>query len=439
MQVSTEKKEGVQHLITVTVPAADVKKAYEVSFRKYAKNAKIDGFRKGHIPAKVLEQQFGGQIFSDAYDSLVNSTIGKAIEESKLDIVGYPKVEVKTATFKDSEDFVYEATVEVEPTIELKPFKDLKLKNIKATVTDADVDNMIETLRKQQGKWQVKDGAVAAKGTRLSINFLGRSEGVEFEGGKAENFTLDVGETQMIPGFTEQIEGHKAGDKFTIQVKFPEEYHAENLKGKDAEFDITVNSVSELVLPEVNADFIKLFGVADGTIETFKADLRKNMERELSRAVYTLTRGKLFDALKDQYGEIDVPSVYVEMEKDRLAKNFENQMRMYGMKKLPDSFKKDEMFKDEAEKDARLGVIVRTALKNFGIEDASEQYIEAQLDLVAGAYEDPAEVKAEIRKDKKQFESVKNAAIEAEVVAKIMAEAADGDEEMTFDQLVNRR
>ncbi|MGN0893714.1 MAG: trigger factor family protein, partial [Succinivibrio sp.] len=119
MQVSTEKKEGVQHLITVTVPAADVKKAYEVSFRKYAKNAKIDGFRKGHIPAKVLEQQFGGQIFSDAYDSLVNSTIGKAIEESKLDIVGYPKVEVKTATFKDSEDFVYEATVEVEPTIEL--------------------------------------------------------------------------------------------------------------------------------------------------------------------------------------------------------------------------------------------------------------------------------------------------------------------------------
>ncbi|MGN0893451.1 MAG: hypothetical protein ACI4ND_00450, partial [Succinivibrio sp.] len=218
-----------------------------------------------------------------------------------------------------------------------------------------------------------------------------------------------------------------------------EEYHAENLKGKDAEFDITVNSVSELVLPEVNADFIKLFGVADGTIETFKADLRKNMERELSRAVYTLTRGKLFDALKDQYGEIDVPSVYVEMEKDRLAKNFENQMRMYGMKKLPDSFKKDEMFKDEAEKDARLGVIVRTALKNFGIEDASEQYIEAQLDLVAGAYEDPAEVKAEIRKDKKQFESVKNAAIEAEVVAKIMAEAADGDEEMTFDQLVNRR
>ncbi|MGN1280304.1 MAG: trigger factor [Succinivibrio sp.] len=438
MQVSTEKKEGVQHLITVTVPAADVKKAYDASFRKYAKNAKIDGFRKGHIPAKVLEQQFGGQIYSDAYDSLVNSTIGQAIKDSKLDVVGYPKIEVKSATFKDSEDFVYEATVEVEPTVELKSFKDLKLKNIKATVTDADIDNMIETLRKQQGKWQVKDGAVAAKGTRLSINFLGRADGVEFEGGKADNFTLDVGQTQMIPGFTEQIEGHKAGEKFTIQVKFPEEYHAENLKGKDAEFDITVNSVSELVLPEVNEDFIKLFGVKDGSIDTFKTDLRKNMERELSRAVYSLTRGKLFDALKAQYGEIAVPAAYVEMEKERLAKNFENQMRMYGMKKLPASFKKDEMFNDEALSDARLGVIVRAALKQLGIEKASEQYVEAQLDLIAGAYEDPAEVKDELRKNKQQFASIENAAIEAEVVAKIMAEAADGDEEMTFDQLVNR-
>ncbi len=439
MQVSTEKKEGVQHLLTVTVPAEDVKKAYDASFRKYAKNARIDGFRKGHIPTKVLEQQFGGQIYSDAYDSLVNQTLGQAIKESKLEVVGYPKIEVKKATFKNDEEFVYEATVEVNPELELKPFEDLKLKSIKATVTDADVDNMIETLRKQQGKWQVKDDAVVAKGTRASIDFTGRTDGVEFEGGKASNFSLTVGETQMIPGFTEQIEGHKAGDKFTIQVKFPEDYHAENLKGKDAEFDIVVNSVSELSLPEVNEDFVKVFGVKDGSLDTFKSDLRKNMERELNRAKYTITRGKLFDALVAQYGDFAVPEAYVEAEKERLAKNFEQQMRAYGMKKLPDSFKKDDMFKDEAAKDARLGTIVRKIVESLGLKNPSDEFVEAQLDQIAGAYEDPAEVKEQIRKDKTQFEAVQNAALESEVVAKVMEKAADGEEEMTFDQLVNHR
>lgn len=439
MQVSTEKKEGVQHLLTVTVPAEDVKKAYDASFRKYAKNARIDGFRKGHIPTKVLEQQFGGQIYSDAYDSLVNQTLGQAIKESKLEVVGYPKIEVKKATFKNDEEFVYEATVEVNPELELKPFEDLKLKSIKATVTDADVDNMIETLRKQQGKWQVKDDAVVAKGTRASIDFTGRTDGVEFDGGKASNFSLTVGETQMIPGFTEQIEGHKAGDKFTIQVKFPEDYHAENLKGKDAEFDIVVNSVSELSLPEVNEDFVKVFGVKDGSLDTFKSDLRKNMERELNRAKYTITRGKLFDALVAQYGDFAVPEAYVEAEKERLAKNFEQQMRAYGMKKLPDSFKKDDMFKDEAVKDARLGAIVRKIVESLGLKNPSDEFVEAQLEQIAGAYEDPDELKEQIRKDKTQFEAVQNAALESEVVAKVMEKAADGEEEMTFDQLVNHR
>ncbi len=439
MQVSTEKKEGVQHLLTVTVPAEDVKKAYEASFRKYAKNAKIDGFRKGHIPAKVLEQQYAGQIYSDAYDSLINQTLGKAVAESKLEVIGYPKVEVKTASFKNDEDFVYEATVEVNPELALKPFEDLKLKTVKAEVTDADVEKMIENLRKQQGKWQAKDDAVVAAGTRASIDFLGRTDGVEFEGGKAENFALTIGETQMIPGFSEQIEGHKAGDKFTIQVKFPEEYHAENLKGKDAEFDITVNSVSELVLPEVNEDFVKIFGVKDGSLDTFKADLRKNMERELTRAVYVKTRGNLFDALVAQYGEFDVPQAYVDAEIDRLAQNFENQMRAYGMKKLPDSFKKDEMFKDEAKKDARLGTIVRKIVVELGCATPSDEFVDAQLQQIAGAYEDPSEVIAQIRKDKAQFENVQNAAIEAEVVAKVMAKAADGEETMSFEELVGRR
>lgn len=439
MQVSTEKKEGVQSVLTVTVPAADVKAAYDNSFRKCAKTAKVDGFRKGHIPAKLIEQYFGSNIWSDAYDALVGSTLGAAIDESKLEVVGYPAITVKQANFKAEEDFIYEATVEVNPELELKPFEELKLKTVKSEITDADIEKMIENLRKQQGKWAVKDDLAVAEGTRASIDFLGREGGVEFEGGKAENFSLTVGETQMIPGFTEQIVGHKAGEKFTIQVKFPEDYHAENLKGKDAEFDITVNSVSELVLPEVNADFVKIYGVNDGSVDTFKADLRKNMERELKRAVYVQNRTALFDALVAQYGEFAIPQAYVSAEIDRLAANFENQMRMYGMKKLPDSFKKDEMFKAEAQKDARLGVIVRKIVEELKLQEPSEEFVNDQLNQIAGAYEDPAEVIEQIKKDKKQFENVKNAAIEAEVVAKVMAKAADGEETKSFEELVGRR
>ena len=439
MQVSSEKKEGIKHLLTVTVPADDVKKAYQVSFVKYAKNAKIDGFRKGHIPTNVLEQHFASQIFADAYDALVGQTIGKAIDEAKLDVVGYPKIEVKSANFKKDEDFVYEATVEVVPVLELKPFEDLKLKKIVSELSDADVDNMIEKLRKQQGKWQVKDGAEVADETRASIDFLGRCDGVEFEGGKAENFEIIVGQTQMIPGFVEQIKGHKAGDKFTIQVKFPDEYHAENLKGKDAEFDITVNSVSEQVLPELNEDFVKLFGIKDGSLDTFKADLRKNMQRELDRATYVQNRRQLFDALKAQYGEFDVPEAFVASEVNRLAKNFENQMRMYGMKKLPDSFKPAEMFKDEAVKEARLGVIVRQIMTELDCTKPNPEYVEAQLKQISSAYEDADEVIAQLRKDKEQFANVENAAIEAEVVDKILAKACDGEEKKAFDELVGRQ
>jgi len=298
---------------------------------------------------------------------------------------------------------------------------------------------MIEKLRKQQGKWQVKDGAEVADETRASIDFLGRCDGVEFEGGKAENFEIIVGQTQMIPGFVEQIKGHKAGDKFTIQVKFPDEYHAENLKGKDAEFDITVNSVSEQVLPELNEDFVKLFGIKDGSLDTFKADLRKNMQRELDRATYVQNRRQLFDALKAQYGEFDVPEAFVASEVNRLAKNFENQMRMYGMKKLPDSFKPAEMFKDEAVKEARLGVIVRQIMTELDCTKPNPEYVDAQLKQISSAYEDADEVIAQLRKDKEQFANVENAAIEAEVVDKILAKACDGEEKKAFDELVGRQ
>lgn len=439
MQVSTETKEGLNRAVTVTIPADEVKKAYDSCFKKTAKRARIDGFRKGHIPSNIVEAQFGSQILLDAYDQLINESVDKALEEAGVQSVGRPSINIDKAAFKKDAELQYVINAEVMPEFAIKPFEELKLKTLKCDVTDADVEKMVQTLREQQVKWQTEDDLAIAEGTTAKIDFLGRVDGTEFEGGEASDFSLVIGKTQMIPGFTEQIIGHKAGEKFTIKVKFPEEYHAEDLAGKDAEFDITVNAVQKAVLPEVNEDFVKIYGVKDGSVDSFKAELRKNMEREVGRALRNATRDEVFGALQTQYGEIDVPTAFVQVEIARLRQNLEAQMHMYGMKKLPENMAKDEFFKDEATKNARLGMILRSIAENIELKDPSEASIEAELNLIAGAYEDPEEFKKEIRKDKKSFGNIQELAFERDLISSIMAKAADGEKSMSFDELVNKK
>ncbi|MEF2912793.1 MAG: trigger factor [Succinivibrio sp.] len=436
MQVSTEKKEGILNLITVTVPAEDVKSARSNVFKNYAKNAKIDGFRKGHIPTAVLEKNFSAQINGDTLDRVINDNIYEAILESKLKVVDIVKVDLKSGDA--TSEVVFEAEVEVYPELEFKALEDLKLKKIVSEINDADIDNMVETLREQQAKWQVKDDATVAEKTRASIDFLGRCEGVEFEGGKASDFTLTIGETSMIPGFTEQIMGHKAGDKFTINVKFPEEYHAENLKGKDAEFDITVNSVSVKVLPEVNEDFIKLFNLKDATMDTFRAELKKNMERELSRALSKKNSDLVFDALAAQYGEFDVPQQFVSEQHKAILAEVENYFKQYGMKSLPEQFKKNPQYLEDAKKRARLGVISSVVADNLNFKEASDAAVEAEINLIASAYDEPEKVVEQIKADKRSFAQFKAAAYEHELIAKIFEKAQDGEDKKSFSELVGR-
>lgn len=436
MQVSTEKKEGILNLITVTVPAEDVKSARSNVFKNYAKNAKIDGFRKGHIPTAVLEKNFSAQINGDTLDRVINDNIYEAIQESKLKVVDIVKVDLKSGDA--TSEVVFEAEVEVYPELEFKALEDLKLKKIVSEINDADIDNMVETLREQQAKWQVKDDATVAEKTRASIDFLGRCEGVEFEGGKASDFPLTIGETSMIPGFTEQIMGHKAGDKFTINVKFPEEYQAENLKGKDAEFDITVNSVSVKVLPEVNEDFIKLFNLKDATMDTFRAELKKNMERELSRALSKKNSDLVFDALAAQYGEFDVPQQFVSEQHKAILAEVENYFKQYGMKSLPEQFKKNPQYLEDAKKRARLGVISSVVADNLNFKEASDAAVEAEINLIASAYDEPEKVVEQIKADKRSFAQFKAAAYEHELIAKIFEKAQDGEDKKSFSELVGR-
>ena len=276
---------------------------------------------------------------------------------------------------------------------------------------------------------------------KASINFVGRCDGIEFEGGKADNFDLIEDVTPMIPGFTEQILNHKANDKFTINVQFPKDYHALNLAGKDAEFDITVNNVAKRVLPEVNADFISKFGIRNGDIESFRNELRVNMERELSRNLHAVNSSRLFDALIAQYGEFDVPDVEVKGFLKKRVDDARSSFVAMGLDtKSFDENRFASAYHDAAVKDTRIAIIMRVIYDKYDIKEASEEYFNRQLDLYTSAYENQEEIKKEIIKDKKsqQYKSLKAAALEYELLDKIMLEACDGEEQQNFYDIVKK-
>ncbi|MCR5537246.1 MAG: trigger factor [Succinivibrio sp.] len=441
MQVSVEKKEGLEQEVTITVPYAEAEKAYKKSLKEVGKNVRVDGFRKGHIPNNILENRYGNEIIGQAIDQLINDTVFEALKEQKIEYVGRPEIKLADNAadcFKQQTDFVYSAVVEVENDFELKPLENLKIKKVICEIEDADVDRMVEHLREQQGKWQVKDGLACAEGNSASIDFLGKMNGEPFEGGKAENFTLQFGKTQMIPGFSEQILGHKAGDKFTIKVTFPAEYHAPDLASKDAEFDITVNNVSELVKPEVNADFLKIYGVKDGSVETFRSELRKNMEREEQQALSTANLNSISDAIYAEYKDLLTPKFYVESEINNLKEKMKRNIQMYGgnPNKLPDMFN-DNFFRADAEKNARLSMVFAKIASANKLLEPSEEYVDKQIDLMAGAYENREEFKRNVRNDKRMLAQFKNRAIEQQLLDFIQSKAQVEEKKVTFFDLVD--
>ena len=437
MQASIENLEGLKRLITVTVPAEDVKKAYAASLRNVAKSARIDGFRKGHIPTKVLEMHFGPRIVSDAYDYVINKTLPEAFKSCNVNPASTPEIKFGEGVNGNMDaDLTYEAHFEVMPTLEEKPLSEMPLTVVQSKISDADIDKMIESLRAQQGKWQVTDEAEAAEGKLVKIDFVGTINGEAFEGGSANDFSLVIGRTAMIPGFSEQIVGHKAGDKFTINVKFPDDYHAEELKGKDAQFEITVNSVSEQKLPELDDAFFKMFGINEGGLEAFRADLLRNMEREQKRALHVTQRNNICDALLNYFGEFDVPAELVENERKRLCEAEAMRFKSYNIPVKEDLSADPEYHKQDALNAVRLRCILDLYVKKSGLQAPSDDSVNEELNLVADAYEDPEALKQSIRANKEQFSAIRNQAFERDLFNYIQNSAKCEVKEETFSELL---
>ena len=429
MQVSVETTQGLGRRVTITVPAADIQKAVDSELKKAAKTVRIDGFRKGHVPMSMVKQRYGMSVLNDVLGDLMQRNFINAIIENKVNPVGAP--DYKPEQYKEGEDFVYSVEFEVFPEIELKDLESIEVVKPIVTVKDEDVDNMLETLRKQQAEWKDKEGEVAAE-DRVTVDFNGSIDGEEFEGGKAEDFVLAMGQGRMIPGFEEGLIGHKAGEEFTIDVTFPEDYHAENLKGKKAQFAINLKKVEERELPELTEEFIKRFGIADGSVDGLRAEVRKNMERELKNTIRTRVKSQVIDGLV-KANEVDVPAAAVDSEIEVLQR--QAAQRFGGDEKQALQLPR-ELFEEQAKRRVIVGLLLGEVINSNELK-AEDERVKALIDEMASAYEDPSEVVEFYNKNEQLMNNIRNLALEEQAVEKILATAKVTEKETNFTELMN--
>jgi trigger factor len=433
MQVSIETTSGLERRLTVGIPAERIDSEVNARLQKSAPNLRLDGFRPGKVPMKVIKDRFGAGVRQEVIGEVMNQSFYEAVAQENLKPAGQPSIEPKT--LDEGKDLEYVATFEVFPEVEEKDYSAVSIARAVAEVADADIDKMIGIFREQQATWSAVE-RTAASGDKVNIDYLGTKDGESFEGGTAEASDLELGSGSMIPGFEDGIIGMKAGDESVLKLNFPDDYHSEDLKGAAVEFKVTINSISEKVLAELNDDLFVAYGVKDADESKFREEIGKNMARELKQAIKAQLKTKVMDAMLEIHGDIQVPQALVKQEIPTLRNQMVQQFGGAAEQMDMQSLLPDDMFTEQAERRVKLGLILNEFITKGGITSSPEK-VKETIDELASTYEDPEEVVNFYYSNQQQMQQIESMVLEDTVVATMLEQVQVADENSSYETVMS--
>lgn len=435
MRVSVETTSGLERRLTVGVPADQVDTAVDKRLQEAARNVRLPGFRPGKVPMRVMQQRFGSGVRQEVLGEVISQSFQEAVISENLRPAGQPSIEAKR--MDAGQDVEYTATFEVFPTVEVSGLDDLSVEKPVAEVTDADIDDIVEVFRKQQGKLVTAERA-ATEGDTLVIDFEGFRDGEAFEGGTGEGTALELGSGRMIPGFEDGLVGASAGEEKLLKLTFPEDYQNEDLAGADVEFKVQVREVQELELAPVDDALFAQYGLEEGTEQDFRTEVKQNMERELKNAIEASVKNQVMDAVVAAHEDLELPASLIAQEVNAMRQQM---FQQFGGAAPQDmdlaAVLPDEMFADQAERRVKLGLVVAEMISQFEIAAEPAKVREA-IEGIASTYQDPEEVINWYYSENEQLAGIESRVLEDAVVEKLLSSAAIAEVECSYQDALEK-
>jgi trigger factor len=435
MAINVETLDGLQRKLTLTVSASEIGQEVETRLKRLAKSVKMHGFRPGKVPMSVVAQSYGMSVQYEVTNDKVGQAFSKAAVEAQLRVAGQPEISEKEGAPEG--EIHFEAVFEVFPEVKIGDLANAEVEKITTEVSDAAIDRTVDILRKQRRTFQQRPQTEgAADGDRVTVDFEGKIDGVPFDGGKAEGFQFLVGEGQMLKEFEDAVRGMQVGQSTTFPLAFPEDYHGKDVAGKTADFLVTVHKVEVAHLPEMDEEFVKSLGIEAGSLDGLRADVRKNLEREVKARLMARNKSAALEALV-KVSELDLPKSVVASEVERLIEGARADLKQRGIKDADKAPIPQELFQNQAEQRVRMGLVVAEVVKANQLSATPEQ-VKAHLEELAASYEQPADVVRWYQSDANRMAEVEAVVLESNVTDFILGKAKVTDKAVEFDELMGQ-
>jgi len=433
MAVTVETLEKLERKMTLSLPVGTIQSEVDTRLKRMARTVKMDGFRPGKVPMNVVAQRYGYSVHYEVMNDKVGEAFSAAANEAKLRVAGQPRISEKEGAPEGEMHF--DAVFEVYPEVKLGELSGAEVVKLSADVSEAAIDKTIDILRKQRRTFaQRAMDSAAQEGDRVTIDFEGKIDGETFPGGKAEAFQFLVGEGQMLKEFEDAVRGMKSGESKTFPLSFPADYHGKDVAGKLADFMVTLNKIEAANLPEVNEALAKSLGIANETVEGLRADIRKNLEREVKFRLLSRNKSAVMDALVAT-AELDLPKSSVQAELDRMIEAARADLKQRGIKDADKAPIPDDIFRPQAEKRVRLGLVVAELVRKNELQAKPDQ-LKAHIEELAASYEKPQEVVRWYLGDNRRMAEVESVVIENNVTDFVLSKAKVSEKEISFDDLM---